>query len=51
MLKGLHLRLVNGGDLLIKGYIVPNGYMGFVNGKYILFATEADYLEYMKEEN
>lgn len=30
-----------------KGYSVPNGYMGLVNGKYQLFATELDYLEYM----
>lgn len=32
---------------IVKGYIVPDGYMGLVKGKYQLFATELDYLEYM----
>ena len=31
----------------IKGYVVPDGYMGLVKRKYQLFATELDYLEYM----
>ena len=35
---------------MIKGYTVPNGYMGYVEGKYILFASENDYYEYMKGE-
>ena len=34
---------------MIKGYVVPNGYMGVVKGKYQLFASENDYYEYMKE--
>ena len=33
----------------MKGYSVESGYMGYVNGRYILFASEADYLEYMEE--
>lgn len=33
-----------------RGYLVPNGYMGFVNGKYMLFASESDYYEYMLEK-
>lgn len=35
-----------------KGYSVPDGYMGLVNGKYMLFETEKAYNEYllMKEE-
>ena len=33
----------------VKGYYVPNGYMGYVEGKYILFASESEYYEYMKE--
>ena len=33
-----------------KGYYVPNGYMGFVNGKYMLFASETDYYEYLLQE-
>ncbi len=31
----------------MKGYYVPDGYMGYVNGNYILFATETDYIEYV----
>ena len=33
---------------MIKGYSVPDGYMGFVKGKYQLFASENEYYEYMK---
>lgn len=32
----------------MKGYSVADGYMGFVDGKYILFASEADYREYLE---
>lgn len=32
----------------MKGYVVNNGYMGFVNGSYMLFACEADYQDYME---
>lgn len=31
----------------MKGYEVPDGYMGWINGKYQLFASESDYNEYM----
>ncbi len=31
----------------MKGYIVDSGYMGYVDGRYILFACEDDYREYM----
>ena len=34
----------------MKGYLNGNGYMGLVNGRYILFASEAEYEEYMAEE-
>lgn len=34
----------------MKGYSVSEGYMGCVNGRYMLFACEADYFEYMSEE-
>ena len=30
-----------------KGYPIPSGYMGLVNGKWMLFATENDYIEYL----
>ena len=28
----------------MKGYAVDNGYMGYVDGDYMLFASEVDYL-------
>ncbi len=33
----------------MKGYTIESGYMGFVDGGYMLFATEADYFEYIAE--
>lgn len=33
----------------MKGYTTDGGYMGMVDGKYILFASEKDYWEYMEE--
>lgn len=33
----------------MKGFTVESGYMGFVNGSYILFASESDYMEYISE--
>ena len=33
----------------MKGFTVESGYMGFVNGCYVLFASESDYLEYLSE--
>ena len=33
----------------MKGYNIDNGYMGYVNGSYLLFASEADYIEYMED--
>lgn len=38
---------MKGVENMIKGYPTPKGYMGYVKDKYILFATELDYLEYM----
>lgn len=32
----------------MKGYSTQSGYMGFVNGTYMLFACEEDYREYME---
>ena len=31
------------------GYCIPCGYMGFVDGRYMLFETETAYREYLKE--
>lgn len=33
----------------MKGYPVANGYMGLINGTYMLFASEMDYREYYEE--
>ena len=34
------------------GYLIDSGYNGWVNwlGRYVIFATEEEYLEYIKEE-
>lgn len=32
----------------MKGYITASGYMGCVDGVYILFASEEDYREYVE---
>ena len=32
----------------MKGYTVSNGYMGYVDGEYLLFASEADYRDYLE---
>ena len=32
----------------MKGYVIPSGYMGYVNGRYQLFATEDEYIEYIR---
>ena len=39
------------GDGMMKGYTVESGYMGYVNGGYMLFASEMDYEEYMEVES
>ena len=33
----------------MKGYNTSEGYIGLVEGRYILFASEADYREYLDE--
>ena len=33
----------------MKGVNTSDCYMGFVEGRYILFASEADYFEYMND--
>lgn len=37
------------GENMMKGYAVESGFMGFVNGEYMLFASETDYADYMAE--
>ena len=33
----------------MKGYTTATGFMGYVEGIYLLFASEDDYLEFMAE--
>ena len=33
-------------EVRMKGYLIDAGYMGYVDGEYILFANEDDYREY-----
>jgi hypothetical protein len=33
----------------MKGYNTSEGYMGLVDGRYVLFASEADYREYLED--
>lgn len=33
----------------MKGYVTSSGYMGYVDGRYMLFSTEDEYYEYIKE--
>ena len=34
----------------MKGYNTPEGYMGFVNGRYLLFSSERGYQEYINAD-
>lgn len=38
-----------GGGIMVKGYFVSNGYMGYVDGEYLLFADESDYMDYIED--
>lgn len=33
----------------MKGYFTSEGYMGFVGGSYMLFCSESEYFEYVRE--
>ena len=34
----------------MKGYSVSEGFMGYVDGEYMLFASEDDYRDYMEQQ-
>ena len=34
----------------MKGYCISDGYMGYVEGQYMLFASEEEYKEYCEEQ-
>ena len=36
-------------DTQMKGYYSNSGYMGYVEGSWVLFASEGDYREYMED--
>lgn len=33
---------------MVKGYLTPFGYMGLVGKRWMLFATETEYYEYLE---
>lgn len=33
----------------MKGYVTEIGYMGYVDGRYLLFASESEYIEYTRD--
>ncbi len=33
---------------MIKGYLIQDGYLGLVDGQWMLFTTEAEYYEYLE---
>lgn len=33
----------------MKGYATAEGYMGYVEGRFVLFASETDYYEYIAD--
>ena len=35
----------------MKGYNTAAGFMGYVNGQYVLFASEKEYFECLEENN
>ena len=35
----------------MKGYNTESGYMGLVEGRYMLFASEDDYIAYVRDED
>ncbi len=40
--------LFSKGGCFMKGYITGSGFMGYIDGKYMLFASEGDYFEYLQ---
>ncbi len=35
----------------MKGYFTGEGYMGLIEGEYILFVSESEYLDYMESKD
>ena len=47
--SGSHHRPIDRGVMTMKGYVTATGYMGYVNGYYVLFSDESDYRDYYME--
>jgi hypothetical protein len=45
----INYRLCSRRKQKMKGYATSEGYMGLVQGRYMLFASEVDYREYMED--
>lgn len=45
----VHIAIPSNRPPNMKGYDIKVGYLGCVNGKWMLFATEDEYVEYVKE--
>lgn len=43
------LQKTNTGGIAMKGYAISEGYMGYVDGEYMLFACESEYREYLED--
>lgn len=37
--------------IFMKGYHVESGYMGYVENRYMLFASEEDYVDYISSSS
>lgn len=37
------------GAVIMRGYHTDKGYMGYVDGEYMLFSCEADYYEFLED--
>jgi hypothetical protein len=35
----------------MKGYSIADGFMGYVDGTYMLFSSESEYQEYLEDED
>ena len=35
----------------MKGYVTQSGFMGYVDGRYVLFPDEGEYIEWMEEKS
>lgn len=44
------MKMVKFREELMSGYYTDYGYMGYVGGEWMLFATEDEYYEYLKED-